>query len=228
LFNSFYPADLGRLAWVALVPLIIACNGCDQKGHLLLGLLAGTAALLGIFSWVFELTAFRWYHGLLLASLFGLFPSFWCVGRYWMPNIRLPLILGMPALAPNGQKSNFTAVKKSSPGMMKKSPIESGHPVLPVPAASPSAPVIKLNQTEFKAVPAKVMIKVQTVPGLKMQRSRNFEVSEPGYYRVRASFEDGRREAIERFKVLAPKTPILKIKKTKAKKPFRIESRQKL
>ena len=116
---------------------------------------------------------------------------------------------------------------------------------LSVPTDSPSAPRIRLNQTEFKAIPAKVMIKAHTVPGLKMQyvlekkingrykkvkvlRSPSFDVTEPGFYRVKASFKDGSLETVENFKVLSPKAPLLKIKKIKAKKQFRIESTRKL
>ena len=188
-----------------------------------------------------------------------------------MPKMRLPLILGMPALwvaldflkahlgflslpwatLAHSQHENLALIQLASVTgeygvtyiiVMVNTAIALA---LPVPTASPSAPLIKLNQTEFKALPAKVMIEVQAVRGLKIKyvlekkingrykkvkklRSPSFEVTEPGYYRVRASFDDGRREAVDSFKVLVPKAPVLKLKKIKAKKQFRTESRRRL
>lgn len=126
------------------------------------------------------------------------------------------------------------------PDTAKKSGPRSSQPKMKastVPAASPSAPRIELNQKEFKAVPARVKIKTDSAPGRKMQyllekkingqykkikvlKSPSFNITEPGLYRVKVLFKEGGRETVESFRVLPPQATRLKMKKIKVQKQF--------
>ncbi len=71
------------LAWIALVPLFVVSLTSRPAGAFGWGLLAGTAGLLGIFSWIFQVPGFRFYHALPLALFYGLSPAIWCAGVSW-------------------------------------------------------------------------------------------------------------------------------------------------
>lgn len=55
LFLALPPHDLWWVAWWALVPLLLAIDGCAPKHAAMLGLLSGTVANYGAFYWVTEL-----------------------------------------------------------------------------------------------------------------------------------------------------------------------------
>ena len=69
---SLPPQDIGWLAWIALVPLIIACH----KAHPLLaaacGLVSGLGTAYGTLHWVFEVPGFGLQHFLLASSYLAL------------------------------------------------------------------------------------------------------------------------------------------------------------
>jgi len=95
---SFPNPDLGWLAWVALVPLLLAIHQLGPAGAGALGLLAGTAAAFGSFHWMFEVPGFGLHHGLLLGLYLGLYPAAWCAGCALLARRGLPLIVTGPAL----------------------------------------------------------------------------------------------------------------------------------
>lgn len=94
----FPSPDQGWLAWVALVPLIIACHGLGAMASFNLGLFSGMATAFGIFRWIFEVPGFQVYHALLLALYIGLYTAAWCTGLTFFSRSRLPLIIIGPAL----------------------------------------------------------------------------------------------------------------------------------
>jgi apolipoprotein N-acyltransferase len=95
---SFPNPDQGWLAWVALVPLLLACHGLGTLMAGALGLLSGVATAFGIFRWLFEITAFGLHHALILALYLGLYPAAWCSGLVLLAGRGVPLIVTGPAL----------------------------------------------------------------------------------------------------------------------------------
>lgn len=88
LFLAFPKYDLYLLAWVGLVPLLIAIHGRRPIVGFLLCLLCGVAFYTGIFLWIFEVPGYRFLHhifiGLYLGPLFGLFGFvFNFIARRW-------------------------------------------------------------------------------------------------------------------------------------------------
>jgi apolipoprotein N-acyltransferase len=74
---SFPRFDLGFLAWVGLLPLLIAINGKSLKYGFFLSFICGVLFFVGIFYWIFEITKFTLLHAAVLAlyvgPFFGLF-----------------------------------------------------------------------------------------------------------------------------------------------------------
>ena len=88
LFLAFPKHDLYLLAWVGLVPLLIAIHGRSPIFGFLLCLICGVAFFTGIFLWIFEVPGYRFLHhvfiGLYLGPLFGLFGlAFNFIARRW-------------------------------------------------------------------------------------------------------------------------------------------------
>ena len=71
---SFPDPDQGWLAWVALLPLFISCEGISPFGAAALGFLYGMAANIGIFRWLFEVPGFGVTHFLILGSFLRFTP----------------------------------------------------------------------------------------------------------------------------------------------------------
>lgn len=90
--------DQGWLAWVALVPLILACRGQGLPSSFGLGLLSSMAATLGIFSWIFAVPGFQPYHALILSLYIGTYTALWCLGLSLFSRLRRPFIIIGPAL----------------------------------------------------------------------------------------------------------------------------------
>ena len=95
---SFPAPDQGWLAWVALVPLLLACRDLGLVAAFALGLLSGVGMTFGLFHWMFEVSGFRVYHMLLGALYLGLYPAAWCGGLALLTRSRLSLIVTAPAL----------------------------------------------------------------------------------------------------------------------------------
>ncbi len=74
---SFPAPDLGALAWIALVPLMLACRDRTPAFSFSMGLLSGTATVLGTFSWIFQVPGFRAYHMIPATLYLALYPAIW-------------------------------------------------------------------------------------------------------------------------------------------------------
>lgn len=95
---SFPGPDLGWLAWVALVPLVIACADAGPGASFTLGLASGMAASFGIFSWMFAVPGFRWFHAALAALYLGSYCALWCSGISLGKRAGIPLAASAPVL----------------------------------------------------------------------------------------------------------------------------------
>lgn len=95
---SFPNPDQGWLAWFALVPLLVACDELGPVASLPLGLLSGVCAALGIFSWMFAVPGFSWFHGGMAATYLGLYTAAWCAGVSLSSSSGIPLAMSAPVL----------------------------------------------------------------------------------------------------------------------------------
>ncbi|MGH7428529.1 MAG: hypothetical protein ACREJ4_09300, partial [Candidatus Methylomirabilaceae bacterium] len=77
---AFPSPDQGWLAWVALVPLLLACRGLAPGSAFALGLLTGVGAAFGIMWWLFQVPGFSAHHGLIIALCLAVYPAAWCAG----------------------------------------------------------------------------------------------------------------------------------------------------
>lgn len=90
--------DIGWLAWIALVPLLIACDGLRPLQAATLGFLSGMAANVMIYHWLFEVKGFGIQHFAVLSTFFALYPAAWCAGISWLNLHRPSPIFAAPAL----------------------------------------------------------------------------------------------------------------------------------
>ena len=95
---SFPKFDLGFLAWIGILPLLIAINGKNIKHSLMLSFICGMLFFLGIFQWILEIPKYTLLHHTILAvylgtyfGLFGLFFGF--ISRNWGTT---PTLFGAP------------------------------------------------------------------------------------------------------------------------------------
>lgn len=97
---AFPSVDLGVLAWVALVPLLLALRGASMRRAAVAGLLFGAVAGAGIYGWLFALPHFGWLHFATLALYTSLYPAAWCAGVALLGSHRggAPLAVTAPAL----------------------------------------------------------------------------------------------------------------------------------
>lgn len=94
----FPPADLGALAWVALVPLLWACDGVPARRAALLGAIFGALSSLAVFRWLTEAPAVGAPQMAVLAAYVSIYPALWCMAMARLGRSRLPLVLTAPAL----------------------------------------------------------------------------------------------------------------------------------
>lgn len=98
LFFLCLPApNQGWLAWIALVPLVWACQGTTLRQAMILGLLYGIISHFLIFLWIFHVPQFHWYHACILAFYLGLYPAVWCGALALLPKIQFYQLLIAPA-----------------------------------------------------------------------------------------------------------------------------------
>lgn len=90
--------DLGSLAWIALVPLMIACHGVSLRQGAGLGFVSGFAAAFGIYNWLFEVPGFGWTQAPILAIYVSLYCVVWCAGLALFNRANAPFLLTAPAL----------------------------------------------------------------------------------------------------------------------------------
>lgn len=98
LFFLCLPApNQGWLAWIVLVPLVWACQGATFRQALVVGLVYGITSQLLIFSWIFHVPQFHWYHACILAFYLGLYPAIWCCALALLHQSRFYLLIIAPA-----------------------------------------------------------------------------------------------------------------------------------
>ena len=78
LFLAFPTYDQKYLVWVGLVPLFIALYRKSLKAGFFLAFCCGIVFFAGVFSWIFAVPGFRYYHHALLSPYEGLY--FGCFG----------------------------------------------------------------------------------------------------------------------------------------------------
>jgi len=83
---------------VALIPLIIACQGLRPLYAAGLGLMSGIVASFGIYGWLFEVPSFDLRHAVVLALYVSLYPVAWCATMAWFARRHAPLIVTAPVL----------------------------------------------------------------------------------------------------------------------------------
>jgi apolipoprotein N-acyltransferase len=85
LILSFPKLDLSPLAWVGLVPLLLALEGKGLKEGFLLAYITGLAFIAGVFSWIWSLESFKLLDYLLLGVLYvPQYVSLWGLGLIWI------------------------------------------------------------------------------------------------------------------------------------------------
>jgi len=97
LFLSLPNPDQGWLAWIALVPLLIACRGLGPFQACLIGLFCGLLSNALIFSWILHVPGFRYYHFGLAALYLALYPALWCGGLALLGRYRLTALIVAPS-----------------------------------------------------------------------------------------------------------------------------------
>ena len=74
---SFPTFDFGFLAWIALIPLLLAITNTSLKSTLILSWIGGTAFFMGVFSWINSVKGVTLLHtfimGVYLGSYFVIF-----------------------------------------------------------------------------------------------------------------------------------------------------------
>lgn len=78
LFLAFPNASISILAYIAFVPLLIACARSSSKVAFACGLLSSFIANVGIYYWIFEVSNFKYYHFLILGTYLGIYTALWC------------------------------------------------------------------------------------------------------------------------------------------------------
>jgi apolipoprotein N-acyltransferase len=90
--------DLGWLAWIALVPIFIACEGISALHAAGFGFLYGLAVNFAIFHWLFEVAGFGVHHYLILGIFFAFYSALWCAGIVFLKRLQSTLIFTAPSL----------------------------------------------------------------------------------------------------------------------------------
>jgi apolipoprotein N-acyltransferase len=89
LVAAFPPLDVGVLAWVAMVPLLLAIDGLPPFEAFRLGMLSGFVAFLGIISWIQVFGIPVW---ILLAAYLALYVGLFCGVYRWVADDRSPVV----------------------------------------------------------------------------------------------------------------------------------------
>lgn len=97
LICSLPSPDIGWLAWIALVPLIVACKDLHPMGAAAIGCMYGLVSEIGTYHWAFEIPKFGVHHFLLAGMYLALYPALWCAGVAVMS--RVGIAFAFPAAA---------------------------------------------------------------------------------------------------------------------------------
>lgn len=90
---SFPDYDLSIAAWIALVPVALACLGMRVTSAFGLGLVTGLAATLLMYDWIFNVPHFGMLQAIPLALYMSLYPALWCAGIVVLRRSRAPFIV---------------------------------------------------------------------------------------------------------------------------------------
>jgi apolipoprotein N-acyltransferase len=94
---SFPPFDLDGLAWIALVPLLLALDGVHVPRAASLGSMTGIVFFVGVFAWIWQVPAYNVLDEALLGGYLSLYFVAWTVALTWL-RTRTPIAVA--ALAP--------------------------------------------------------------------------------------------------------------------------------
>lgn len=97
LVSAFPTYSFYFLAWIALVPLIIACWQTGPKTAWLYGFIFGFAVAHGIFQWMYLLPNIKVHQCLLLAAFVALYPALWCALLSLVKGPSLSVLVFVPA-----------------------------------------------------------------------------------------------------------------------------------
>ena len=95
---AFASAELGGLAWIALVPLLVVAPRSNARQAFVAGFVCGSVAAYGVFGWLFVVPAFGAAQFIVLGLYVALYPACWCAGVAMLARRRVPLAIGAPAL----------------------------------------------------------------------------------------------------------------------------------
>ena len=106
IFLSFPKANIGLLAWIALIPLLLAIENADLSGAFLTGLVTGLVYNTGLIYWVVFVVVhygyLPFYTGvsvmLLLAAYLSLYPALFCVGVVYFRRMGFSAVIIAPLL----------------------------------------------------------------------------------------------------------------------------------
>ncbi len=83
------PSNWGALAWVALVPLVLAVRRETPWRAGLYGAVFGAASLAGMHSWLWQLSGFNAFNAIALLGYLAVYPAAWCAALAWLARRRL-------------------------------------------------------------------------------------------------------------------------------------------
>lgn len=86
------PSNWGALAWVALVPVVLAVQREMPWRAGLYGAVFGAASLAGMHSWLWQLSGFNRFDAVALLGYLALYPAVWCAALAWLARRRLPWV----------------------------------------------------------------------------------------------------------------------------------------
>lgn len=84
LLLSFPDFDLSLLAWIALVPLLVALDGKPLLVTLALSYVTGAVFFVGIFDWIWSVSAYNVIDEILLAGYLAQYLGCWALGLTWI------------------------------------------------------------------------------------------------------------------------------------------------
>lgn len=86
------PSNWGALAWVALVPVVLAVQREMPWRAGLYGAVFGAASLAGMHSWLWQLSGFNVFNAVALFGYLAIYPAVWCAALAWLARRRLPWV----------------------------------------------------------------------------------------------------------------------------------------
>jgi apolipoprotein N-acyltransferase len=99
LASAFAGVEIGWLAWIALVPLVVALDGKGPAYAFWLSWVTGAVFVAGSFYWILTVPGYNLLDELLLAGYLGSYVALWGLGLAWFRTLTgRPGTLAAPAL----------------------------------------------------------------------------------------------------------------------------------